>query len=442
MTLHTDARGLPLPGANAAAAAAYDDAVEAMSVFLGDPVGALNTALAEAPDFAGATLFKAWLYALSTEPRACAKARKLIDPLFDRPLPDREAAHLAALDLTLKGEWTAAGQVLTRLNMDWPHDLAGLQVAHQSDFFRASARDLRDRIARALPAWSADMPGQSTVIGMYAFGLEEMGDYAAAEAAGIEATSRDARDSWAHHAVAHVYDMQGRSEDGLAWMTARAPHWANDDSFFQVHNWWHKALYHLEVCDTDAALAVYDSAIVQGPEAMATNLIDASALLWRLDLAGVDTGDRWDTVADTWAVHADGQQYPFNDWHAAMAYLGAGRMAEVGALLARMTDPDRPGETALWARTTGADLIAGFTAFHAGNHAEAATRLLRTRAIVGQFGGSHAQRDIIDLTLTEAALRGNLTGVGRAMASERLALKPHSPLNAGFARRAEALAPA
>jgi hypothetical protein len=57
---------------------------------------------------------------------------------------------------------------------------------------------------------------------------------------------------------------------------------------------------------------------------------------------------------------------------------------------------------------------------------------------VNEFGGSHAQRDVIDWTLTEAALRGGLTSLAEALAHERLALKPHSPVNRAFLRRAHA----
>ena len=63
-------------------------------------------------------------------------------------------------------------------------------------------------------------------------------------------------------------------------------------------------------------------------------MVDASALLWRLQLGGVDVGDRWTELATAWDAHADGRLYPFNDWHAAMAWLGAGRTADVERLIA------------------------------------------------------------------------------------------------------------
>jgi hypothetical protein len=80
--------------------------------------------------------------------------------------------------------------------------------------------------------------------------------------------------------------------------------------------------------------------------------------------------------------------------------------------------------------------VQGFRAFRRGDYAGATERLLPARAIANRFGGSHAQRDVIDWTLTEAALRAGLDDLAEALAHERLALKPRSPINLGFASRA------
>src|SRR3546814_11249034 len=104
---------------------------------------------------------------------------------------------------------------------------------------------------------------------MYAFGLEEGGDYARAEAKGREAVERQPLDCWAHHAVAHVMEMQGRPQDGLGWMIAREPQWSGDDNFFKVLNWWHRALCHLELGQAEACLALYDGPVREARSAVA-----------------------------------------------------------------------------------------------------------------------------------------------------------------------------
>ncbi|MFN4090428.1 MAG: tetratricopeptide repeat protein [Alphaproteobacteria bacterium] len=438
--MNIDRQGNPLSGATPGAVALYDRAIDGFNVYRGDPVGLLDAAAAEAPDFAMAHIAKAHLFGLATEPDAVQTARDELGKARTLRMDEREASHVAALDLLLGGEWSEAARALDRHSCRFPRDLLALQSGHLMDFYRADARDLRDRIARVLPFWSPDIPGYSVLLGMHAFGLEETGDYGRAEDSGRRALDMDPRDCWAHHAVAHVMEMQGRAEDGIGWMIAREPHWAGDDNFFRVHNWWHRALCHLDLGQTEAALALYDGPIRSGRSAVVLDMVDASALLWRLHLSSVDVGDRWTELAALWDRHADGRLYPFNDWHAAMAYLGAGREAEVERILRAYRTTQDGAETADWSRRIGLPLIEGFAAFWKGDHAAAVERLHRARHIVNGFGGSHAQRDVIDWTLTEAAIRGGLGDMAEALAAERLAMRPHSPVNRGFLRRARAAA--
>lgn len=437
----TDRQSNPLPGATPAAAARFDEAVRGFNIYWGDPLARLDEAVAESPAFASAHLFKAFILGLATEPAATVEARRIADDVRALPLDEREASQLAALDALNDGNWVAAANALDFHNMRHPRDLVALQVGHLMDFYRGSARELRDRIARALPHWSDGVPGLHTVLGMYSFGLEETGDYARAEEVGRRAIDLEPLDSWAHHAVAHVMEMQGRAEDGIGWMIAREPHWSGDDNFFKVHNWWHRALYHLDLGQAREVLALYDGPIRGGRSRVALDLVDASALLWRLSLCGHDVGTRWTELADCWDDHADGRLYPFNDLHAVMAYLGAGRDAAVDRVVAALGESARgAADTARWARAVGLPLVTGFVAFWRGDYRQAVDALHPVRLIANQFGGSHAQRDVIDWTLTEGAIRANLPEVAAALAHERAALKPHSPINREFLRRAGRLA--
>ncbi len=438
----SDIRSILLSGTTAEATEHFDRAVRAFNIYRGDPIAELDAAIQAAPEFTMAYLLKAWLYGLATEPAAAAEAVALVDRARGLAGNEREASHITALDKLLRGHWVAAATAMDWHNMRYPHDLIGLQLGHLLDFYRANARDLRDRIARALPQWSESMPGYPIVLGMYAFGLEEAGDYARAEEFGRRAIDLEPLDCWAHHAVAHVMEMQGRAQDGIGWMIAREPHWSGDDNFFKVHNWWHRALCHLDLGQTDEVLRLYDGPIRSGRSQVALDMIDASALLWRLELAGHEVGDRWRELASCWDQHADGKLYPFNDWHAVMAYLGAGHETEIRRVMAALetTGGSAPGDTARWASTIGLPVIEGFVAFKLGDYRRSVELLHPVRYLANQFGGSHAQRDIIDWTLTEAALRGGQTGIARALAHERLALKPHSPVNLGFLRRCQNVA--
>ena len=418
--MDADRHGQRVSGATAEAVAHFDQALSEFNLYRGDPVGTIDRALAAAPKFVMAHVLKAYLLAMATEPAAAVEARAIVASARGLTMDERERSHLVALDHLLHGDWSAAALALDFHNARHPHDLLALQAGHLMDFYRAHARDLRDRVARVLPRWSASTPGFSLVLGMYAFGLEECGDYARAEDVGRQALDTEPLDCWAHHAVAHVMEMQGRAQDGIGWMTAREPSWSADDNFFKVHNWWHKALCHLDLGQRDDVLRIYDGPIRGGRSVVALELVDASALLWRLSLTGHDVGDRWAELAQCWDQHADGRLYPFNDWHAVMAYLGAGRDEEIERVIAALDRSAGGGtDTARWAGAVALPLIRGFRAFWRGEYAACAEGLHAARYIVNQFGGSHAQRDVIDWTLTEAAVRAGLTDLAEALAHER-----------------------
>jgi hypothetical protein len=138
------------------------------------------------------------------------------------------------------------------------------------------------------------------LLAFHAFGLEEAGDYARAEDESREAAEREPLSFWSHHTVAHVMEMAGRPEDGLGWMVAREPLWSTPGHLNQVHIWWHKALFHLELGQYDAALALYDGPIRASQRPVALSLTNATALLWRLDALGVEIGGRWLEEAALW----------------------------------------------------------------------------------------------------------------------------------------------
>ncbi len=296
MSFHDD-HGLACTGADADSAAHYRRALHQFRCYIEDPVASVDAALALRPDFVMAHALKAWLHLLGTEPAALLVARACLAAAARLPANARERGHLQAIAALVDGRFRQAARVLEDVATDHPTDALALQAGHLLDFYVGNARMLRDRIARALPAWSRGMPGYHAVLGMHAFGLEECGDYARAEAQGRAGVELEPRDGWAQHAVAHVMEMQGRERDGIAWMRADPAAWSTD-SFFRVHNWWHLALYHLELGEIDEVLALYDGPIRGERSTVILDMIDASAMLWRLHLRGIDVGARWQRLAE------------------------------------------------------------------------------------------------------------------------------------------------
>lgn len=419
-----------LTGASAAARNNFERAVWCYNCLCGDPLTLLDEVIADSPGFVMAYVLKGHMLANGSNADCVAMAAQLVAEVEGLPMNAHEQAHVAALAKVTQGKLHSAARILEDICIDHPTDLVALEAGQMIDFLLGDSRMLRDRLARALPHWSRDMPGYHAVLGMYAFGLEEMGHYGRAEAAGREAVELEPRNSWAQHAVAHVLEMQGRRREGIAWMNEDVSRWA-DDNFFKIHNWWHLALFHLGLGEAAEAVRIFDEHIAVEPSEMAFDNVDASAMLWRLMLAGVEVDDRWQPIADSWAKFASRNDYAFSDAHAVMAFVGAGRkdlVAEVQAAqrAALLSDSDN----ALFVGSVGLDVVAGLVAFGEGDYGATTDRLRRVRNRSARFGGSNAQRDLIDLTIIAAAERGGDERLAQALKDERRLAHPNFGMEA------------
>ncbi|MBL8199912.1 MAG: tetratricopeptide repeat protein [Chromatiales bacterium] len=427
-----------LTGASAGSLTHYRTALGELRFYRGDPAGSVDRALALDPDFVMAHALRAWLHLLGTEPAGLPVAREALASVQSLPMTERERGHVTSIGQLLAGEWHAAARTLEDLSIAWPLDALALQVGHQLDFFRGESRMLRDRIARALPAWNPGLPGYSALLGMHAFGLEETGDYARAERLGRRAVELDPRDGWAWHAVAHVMEMQDRQREGIAWLGDGTASWS-DGSFFAVHNWWHLALFHLEAGETGRVLELFDGPIYGARSTVVLDMLDASALLWRLQLCGVDVGDRWDALADNWLPLAAAGNYAFNDAHAMLAFVGAGRGPAALDLLNAQEQALRGGDdNARFLAEVGSPVTRAILAFGLGEYAETVELLRPVRNRAHRFGGSHAQRDLLDLTLIEAASRAGQSRLASALIAERACARSGNPGVARLALRVPA----
>jgi tetratricopeptide (TPR) repeat protein len=439
-----DPRGAPIPEASQESTFAFERALRQFQSYRGDPIATIDAALEEEPDFVLGHILRAevcitmWERGFLHEVQAGLQRLEGLLPKAS----DRELAHVFAIRDWVAGDWEGMRARLDRLLDSYPTDALALQVGHVADFYHGDRDNLRGRVARVLPSWSRDMPGYGFVLGMLAFGLEECGDYGRAEETGRRAIELEPDDCWAQHAVTHVMEMQARQAEGIAWMDSRRKHWAQDDNGFAFHNWWHTALYHLDLGHVDRVLAIYDGAVRPASTRIQLQMLDAAALLWRLHLQRLDVGNRWTELADTYEATAEAGFYAFNDMHAMMAFAATGRRAAAERLMAAVEKTAAGlGTNATMTRQVGVPIVRAIDSFERERYAEAVELLLPVRYRAHIFGGSHAQRDIVHRTLLEAALRGGQHALARALAIERTALKPHCPFSWSLRRRAESEAP-
>lgn len=437
-----DNRGVPVSTTSLRSLERLEQACDLMNGYFNDPFAVIDAALAEDPQFIMGHCFRAAFMATATDRTFLPEIRRSVEAAeaLAGKANDRERDHIAGARAWAEGDYDRVADHYQRVLLDHPRDLMALQLVHLRDFLTGQATMLRDRPARVLPAWDESVPGYNYVLGMHAFGLEESGDYARAEERGRQAVALQPRDGWAVHAVAHVLEMQNRTGEGIDWINKGSGHWSGDNGF-AYHNWWHLALFHLDRGNTAEVLSLYDLMIRNTGSTMPMELVDAAALLWRLHLMGVGSGQRWTEVADKYEATVEDGHYAFNDLHAMMAFAADGRTQASARLLATLV---RRAEATDWngvaTRTIGLPLCQAIDAFAKGRYTQAVEILLRVRPIAYRFGGSHAQRDILCLTLIEAALRGGQGRVAQAIASERTELKPLSGVNRLLAQRASGLA--
>ncbi|WNM63697.1 tetratricopeptide repeat protein [Candidatus Nitrospira neomarina] len=435
----TDKRGNPVSYGSQKAIERLDGVCDMMHAYQADPLAEVDAIIAEYPDFALAHAFRAGALATATDKAFEPELIKSLNAAeaLARKANERERLHIAACRAWLDGEWGRAIEAWGRASTEYPRDLLALQFAHLGDFYLGHSHLLRDRIARVLQHWDRSIPGYGFVEGMYAFGLEESGEYAKAEERGRRAVALNGQDGWAVHAVTHVMEMQGRADEGADYLAASAEDWA-PNSMFAFHLWWHQALFRIEANDTVSALKLFDESVSAGGFGQALELVDGSSLLWRLWLIGQDVGDRWTDLADKWEARAEDAYYAFNDVNAMIAFVGAGRADTQSRLIsAAKRAAAGQGTNAMMSREVGVPACEGLAAFGRGDYAQAIEYLLPVRGKANRMGGSHAQRDLFSWTLTEAAIRLGDRELTDAFVAERLSWKPESRINRAWATRSE-----
>ncbi len=182
----------------------------------------------------------------------------------------------------------------------------------------------------------------------------------------------------------------------------------------------------LREADADArALALYDHRVRAGHSTAISDMIDAAALLWRIHLLGGEVSARWRELASACAPHIGDGFCSFNDLHAMISFIGAGDWDRARRLERelrhRYAQRTRYGDTT---RQVGLPACRGLVAFGRGDYRCAIDLLASLPAQAHRIGGSHAQRDLLNLTLSSAvehvrrsAFRSPFTGsAGRSTA--------------------------
>lgn len=319
---------------------------------------------------------------------------------------EHEKTHAKAVHMFANDKMVAACEQWEKILEQTPNDLLALKFAHDAYFYLGDKEAIRDSIARVFPKWKTATPCYSYLHGMYAFGLEECGQYEEAEKQARKGLELNRHDAWATHAIAHCMEMNGRAQEGIKFMESTEKDWS---SCFMLacHNYWHTALYYIELQNYEKALAYYDREIAERTKSGAMlDIVDAASILLRFQMEGVSVGSRWKALLPIVEPHAHDHILAFNDAHIRMVIEGCdegnSRKDHYDSISSFVSKSS--GDNSERTLQLGQPICNAITRYHQKDYHGVVELLAPIRQNIYRIGGSNAQRDVFTQLLINSAL--------------------------------------
>ena len=384
----------------------------------------LATVLDIEPDFALGQAVKGLFYTLlgrrelmQTAHDALKNAR---NAAAQQSITKREQFFIDALDAWVSGHPVRSLTHLTAIHDKSPDDILAVKLDQATRFVIGDNTGMRRVIDKVKGVYGEDHPGRGYLLGCYAFALEETGAYAQAKEAGRQGIDICPDDAWGLHAVAHVHDMTADATAGLEWLSGREGAWAHCNNF-RYHVWWHKALMHLDLRQYDEALSLYDHQVRCDKTDDYRDISNATSLLSRLELDGINVGNRWEELADLSANRTEDGCLIFADLHYLLALVGDKRDSEIQTLMGRLHRDAKESSNDMQRAMAAPGIIAakGLEAFGDADYSAAFINLARARRSMQAAGGSHAQRDVFERLTIDSGIRAGFLDEAEDILSAR-----------------------
>ena len=422
----------PLSGQRDATLRAINDFIEGYLAYETRAERILSAADAD-PDSCAANVYAGLLWMLLEAPQAAAQAAKYLSAA-ERAAPGatrREQINTAILRAWADDDLERSIRLCDQVSDEFPRDLAIVKLHQYFEFNRGNSPQML-RAALKVGAANADIP---YIYGMKAFGYEQCHLLDEAESEARAALAMRRKEPWAQHALAHVFLTRGRMDEGVQFLEDSADTWSGLNSFMLTHIWWHLALFYLSQGRDAEALKLYDERCWGIAKDYSQDQVGAVSLLARLEIAGVAVGSRWQDLADHLAARAEDTVQPF----LTLQYLyGLARAQRPQAELL-VESVRRHAQTAphfsrsVW-REVALPGCEGLYAYARGEYDRAWHHLSTALPRMAEVGGSHAQRDLFEQVLLDAALKsGRLTAAQHLLELRRGADPYGVPVNAALA---------
>ena len=336
----------------------------------------------------------------------------------------RERAHLAAFELLFHGNPAGCRAAVKAHVQDYPRDAMVAQLC-SSVFGLIGFSGEVGREADLLAFTSALMPHYGEdwwMMGIHSVSLCETGRLDEAASLMERSLALNPRNANAAHFKGHTQYEMGETRAGLEylkdWITGY-----DSRGLLHGHLSWHIALWSLHAGDIDDMWARIDAGVGPGgSKGLPINtLTDTAAILHRAELAGIAVPpERWSEMSDYAAKYFPETGQSFADLHAALAHAMAGN----GDRLAHIVDT---------AKGFAADLVRpaaqAWGAIARQDWQGAVDHLIPALAQTERFGGSRAQRDLLELTYVNALIKlGRSDEARHALALRRPVLSQTAPV--------------
>ena len=426
--MQQDSLGNPVTVARGSTLRAVDEFIDGYLAYETRAEGIVAAADAD-PECCIANVYAGFLWMFLEAPDAAVRAAQYL-AAAERAAPAatlREQLNTAVLAAWAADDLPETLRLCERIGEEFPRDLVVVKTHQYFEFNRGNSPQMLRAALRVLPS-NSDV---AYLHGMLAFAYEQCHLLDDAERAARSALNLRRKEPWAQHALAHVMLTRGRIDEGALFLEGMQDTWVGLNSFMITHLWWHLALFYLSQGRNAAVLEAYDRHCWGVAKNYSQDQIGAVSLLARMEVTGIEVGERWQDLGSHLAARARDTVLPF----LTMQYIyGLGRAGRVEAEELLESVRQRAAKAAPFVREVWRDVALpaceGLYA-HARGDFDGAWRHLGTampRMI--EAGGSHAQRDLFELLLLDAAIQSGRLVVAQQMLELRRGADPDGvPVN-------------
>lgn len=427
-----DYLGNPVTGERDGTLRGIDEFIEGYLAYETRAERILVTAGAD-PESCIANVYAGMLWMLLEAPEGAARAAKYL-AAAERAAPRatrREQLNAAMLRAWVDDNLERTIRLCDQVSDEFPRDLVILKTHQYFEFNRGNSPAML-RVALKAGGANDDVP---YAYGMKAFAYEQCHLLDQAETEARSALAMRRKEPWAQHALAHIFLTRGRMDEGAQFLEDAADSWSGLNSFMLTHLWWHLALFYLSQGRGGEALKIYDEHCWGIAKTYSQDQVGAISLLARFEIAGIDVGSRWSDLGDYLQARAHDTLQPFLTLQFLYG-LARARRPEAETLLSAVREHAEraPAFTrAVW-REVALPGCEGLHFYAHGDFERAWQRLSAAVPRMVEAGGSHAQRDLFEQVLLDAALKSGRLPVAQHMLELRRGFDPNGvPVNTALA---------